>query len=49
MPNFFINVKDRGAKKASNNIGSLTGSMKMLALQAVSVTLVVHGLKKSLK
>ena len=49
MPNFFINVKERGAKKASKNIGSLTGSMKMLALQAVSVTLVVQGLKKSLK
>ena len=49
MPNFFINVKEKGAKKAAGNIKSLTGSMKMMALQAVSVTAVVQGLKKSIQ
>jgi len=48
MPNFFINVKEKGAKKAAGNIKSLTGSMKMMALQAVSVTAVVQGLRKSI-
>ena len=33
MPNFFINVKERGAKKAAGNIGSLTGSIKKMAAQ----------------
>ena len=49
MPNFFINVKEKGAKKASNNMNALTGSMKKLALQAVSVTAVVQGVKKSIE
>ena len=49
MPNFFINVKEKGAKKASGNIKSLTGSMKMMALQAVSVAAVMQGLKKSIQ
>ena len=49
MPNFFINVKEKGAKKAAGNIKSLTGSMKMMALQAVTVTAVVQGLKKSIQ
>ena len=49
MPNFFINVKEKGAKKAAGNIKSLTGSMKMMALQAVSVTAVVAGLRKSIQ
>tara|TARA_R100001530_G_scaffold15576_1_gene13885 strand:+ start:1945 stop:3621 length:1677 start_codon:yes stop_codon:yes gene_type:complete len=48
MPNFFINVKEKGAKKAAGSIKSLTGSMKMMALQAVSVTAVVQGLRKSI-
>ena len=33
MPNFFINVKERGAKKAAGNIGLVTGSMKKMAAQ----------------
>ena len=49
MPNYIINVKEKGAKKAAGNIKSLTGSMKMMALQAVSVTAVVQGLKKSIE
>jgi len=49
MPNFFINVKEKGAKKAAGNIKSLTGSMKMMALQAVSVVAVMQGLKKSIQ
>ena len=49
MPNYIINVKEKGAKKAAGNIKSLTGSMKMMALQAVSVTAVVQGLKKSIQ
>ena len=49
MPNFFINVKEKGAKNAAGNIKSLTSSMKMMALQAVSVTAVVQGLKKSIQ
>ena len=49
MPKFFINVKEKGAKKAAGNIKSLTGSMKMMALQAVSVTAVVAGLRKSIQ
>jgi len=49
MPNFFINVKEKGAKKAAGNIKSLTSSMKMMALQAVTVTAVVQGLKKSIQ
>ena len=48
MPNFFINVKEKGAKKAAGNIKSLTGSLKMMAIQAVSVTAVVQGLRKSI-
>ena len=49
MPNFFINVKEKGAKKAAGNIKSLTSSMKTMALQAVTVTAVVQGLKKSIQ
>ena len=49
MPNFFINVKEKGAKAAGKNIGSLTKSMKMMALQAVSVVAVMQGLKKSIQ
>ena len=49
MPDYFINVKEKGAKKAAGNIKSLTSSMKMMALQAVSVTAVVQGLKKSIQ
>ena len=48
MPNFFINVKEKGARKAAGNIGSLTASMKRMALQAVSIAAVVQGLRKSL-
>ena len=33
MPNFFINVKEKGAKKAAGNIGTLTVSMKKMAAQ----------------
>ena len=33
MPNFFINVKEKGAKQAAGNIGVLTGSMKKMAAQ----------------
>ena len=49
MPKFIIDVKEKGAKKAAGNIKSLTSSMKMMALQAVSVTAVVQGLKKSIQ
>jgi len=49
MPNFIINVKEKGAKKAAGNIKSLTSSMKTMALQAVTVTAVVQGLKKSIQ
>ena len=49
MPKFIINVKEKGAKKAAGNIKSLTSSMKMMALQAVTVTAVVQGLKKSIQ
>ena len=48
MPNFFINVKERGAKEASSNIKGLTSSMKRLAIQAVGVTAVVQGVRKSI-
>ena len=37
MPNFFINVKERGAKKASKNVRGLTGSMRGLASSAMAV------------
>ena len=33
MPNFFINVKEKGAKKAAGNIGLVTKSMKNMAAQ----------------
>ncbi|MAH51006.1 hypothetical protein CMI37_34640 [Candidatus Pacearchaeota archaeon] len=49
MPNFFINVKERGAKAAGKSIGSLTGSLKRLALQAVGVAAVMQGLRKSIQ
>ena len=49
MPNFFINVKEKGAKKASKNIGTLTGSMKRMALQAVTVAAVMQGVRKSIQ
>ena len=49
MPDYFINVKEKGAKKAAGNIKSLTSSMKMMALQAVSVVAIMQGLKKSIQ
>ena len=49
MPNFFINVKEKGAKKAAGNMGLVTKSMKRMALQAASVAVVMQGLKKSIE
>ena len=37
MPNFFINVKEKGAKKAKKNIQGLTGSMRRMASSAMAV------------
>tara|TARA_Y100000310_G_C20701291_1_gene830174 strand:+ start:269 stop:2476 length:2208 start_codon:yes stop_codon:yes gene_type:complete len=37
MPNFFINVKERGAKKAKNSVRGLTGAMRGLASSAMAV------------
>ena len=48
MPNFFINVKEKGAKKAASSIGSLTKSLGAMAIAAVGVTKVIEGLKTSI-
>jgi len=37
MPNFFINVKEKGAKKAKKNVRGLTGAMRGLASSAMAV------------
>ena len=49
MRNFFINVKEKGSKKAAGNIGAMTGAMKRMAIQAASVAVVMQGLKKSIQ
>ena len=49
MPNFFINVKEKGAKKASKNIGALTGSMSRMVSKAVILAAVMQGVRKSVQ
>ena len=40
MPNFFINVKSKGAKKASNEIKGLTGNLNGMASAAKKAAIV---------
>ena len=48
MPNFFINVKERGAKKAAGNIGSLTGSIKKMAAQVAVAGIAMETMRKAI-
>ena len=48
MPNFFINVKEKGAKKASGNIGALTGSMKRMVASAAVAAVAMETMRKAI-
>ena len=48
MPNFFINVKEKGAKKAAGNIKGLTSTIAKMAAVITSATVVINGLKQSI-
>ena len=48
MPNFFINVKEKGAKKAAGNIGTLTGSMKKMVAQAAIAGVAMETMRKAI-
>ena len=48
MPNFFINVKEKGAKKAAGNIGTLTGSMKKMVAQAAVAGVAMETMRKAI-
>ena len=48
MPNFLINVKERGAKKAAGNIGTLTGSMKKMVAQAAVAGVALETMRKAI-
>ena len=48
MPNFFINVKEKGAKKAAGNIGTLTGSMKKMVAQAAIAGVALETMRKAI-
>ena len=48
MPNFFINVKEKGAKKAANNIGALTGSMKRMIASAAVAGVAMETMRKAI-
>jgi len=48
MPNFFINVKEKGAKKAAGNIGTLTGSIKKMAAQVAVAGIAMETMRKAI-
>ena len=48
MPNFFINVKEKGAKKAAGNIGALTGSMKRMIASAAVAGVAMETMRKAI-
>ena len=48
MPNFFINVKEKGAKNASKNIGTLTGSMKKMVAQLAVAGVAMETMRKAI-
>ena len=48
MPNFFINVKEKGAKKAAGNIGVLTGSMKRMIASAAVAGVAMETMRKAI-